>query len=262
MNRSDRLLSLVAKLQKENWQRAEDLAETFGVSVRTIYRDMQMLEEAGVPVVAIPGKGYRLGERANPSVQPYGWQVVPSEVFEDHQALLQHLRRALADQCAIRFHDRNGAGGEHTVHPYGLLRRSGRWQFVGYDRERGQVRHFPLHEIARLEVLDEHFKRPSGYGLPHMVEESSRDVTVRVRFGPPAALWVQETPPIYTERIEQQGGAVILTLKVRNEADILPWLLGWGAHVRVLEPAALQRRLATEAQKVAEQYQTEPELLS
>src|SRR5581483_1641124 len=41
---------------------AEDLAATFETSKRTIYRDMEALSEAGVPVVAIPGQGYALME--------------------------------------------------------------------------------------------------------------------------------------------------------------------------------------------------------
>ena len=62
MNRTDRLLGIVLELQARKSQRAEDLAETFGVTRRTIYRDMQALCEAGVPVVALPGQGYQLVE--------------------------------------------------------------------------------------------------------------------------------------------------------------------------------------------------------
>jgi predicted DNA-binding transcriptional regulator YafY len=62
MNRTDRLLAIVLELQAKGRQRAEDLGATFEVSKRTIYRDIQALCEAGVPVVASPGQGYALGE--------------------------------------------------------------------------------------------------------------------------------------------------------------------------------------------------------
>src|SRR5215471_20050077 len=62
MNRTDRLLAIVLELQAKKTQRAEDLADTFEVSKRTIYRDIQALCEAGVPVVSMPGQGYSLVE--------------------------------------------------------------------------------------------------------------------------------------------------------------------------------------------------------
>lgn len=60
MNRTDRLLAIVLELQARKSTRAEDLTETFGVTKRTIYRDVQALCEAGVPVVSLPGQGYAL----------------------------------------------------------------------------------------------------------------------------------------------------------------------------------------------------------
>lgn len=62
MNRTDRLLAMVLELQAKGWLRAEDLAATFEISKRTVYRDMQALSESGVPVVSSPGQGYSLME--------------------------------------------------------------------------------------------------------------------------------------------------------------------------------------------------------
>ncbi|KQR40707.1 YafY family protein [Deinococcus sp. Leaf326] len=60
MNRTDRLLTIVLELQGRDRVRAEDLARHLGVSKRTIYRDVLALNEAGVPVVSVPGQGYSL----------------------------------------------------------------------------------------------------------------------------------------------------------------------------------------------------------
>ncbi|MGR3803550.1 helix-turn-helix transcriptional regulator [Marinibacterium profundimaris] len=59
MRRSDRLLELMTRLRDGRIHRAEDLAARFGVSVRTIYRDMDTLAASGIPVEGTRGSGYR-----------------------------------------------------------------------------------------------------------------------------------------------------------------------------------------------------------
>lgn len=60
--RSSRLLSLQFHFQLHSRATAEALAREFEVSVRTIYRDIERLGAAGVPVFAElgPGGGFRL----------------------------------------------------------------------------------------------------------------------------------------------------------------------------------------------------------
>jgi predicted DNA-binding transcriptional regulator YafY len=60
--RASRLLSILMLLQLRERLTAETLAAEFEVSVRTIYRDIDKLAEAGVPVYADrgPGGGFRL----------------------------------------------------------------------------------------------------------------------------------------------------------------------------------------------------------
>jgi predicted DNA-binding transcriptional regulator YafY len=58
--RLSRLTSILIQLQARRLVKATVLADTFGVSVRTIYRDIKTLERAGVPIVTEEGKGYSL----------------------------------------------------------------------------------------------------------------------------------------------------------------------------------------------------------
>ncbi|WP_172194623.1 helix-turn-helix transcriptional regulator [Saccharibacillus qingshengii] len=62
MNKTDRMLAILLRLQRGGTIRGEDLAQTFETSVRTIYRDMQALSESGVPLLGTPGAGYSLME--------------------------------------------------------------------------------------------------------------------------------------------------------------------------------------------------------
>ncbi len=60
MKRLHRLTAILVKLQSKKVVQASELAKKFEVSLRTIYRDMQALSDAGVPVGAEAGTGYFL----------------------------------------------------------------------------------------------------------------------------------------------------------------------------------------------------------
>lgn len=61
-SRLSRLTAILNQLQSKRLVTATSLAEKFGVSVRTIYRDIRALEQSGVPVLTEDGKGYYLME--------------------------------------------------------------------------------------------------------------------------------------------------------------------------------------------------------
>ncbi|OAI55905.1 hypothetical protein AYO49_05090 [Verrucomicrobiaceae bacterium SCGC AG-212-N21] len=60
MNRIDRLTGMILLLQGQRVITAEQIAEHFEMSVRTVYRDLAALGEAGVPITAEAGVGYSL----------------------------------------------------------------------------------------------------------------------------------------------------------------------------------------------------------
>jgi predicted DNA-binding transcriptional regulator YafY len=60
MNRIDRVSAILIQLQSKKWVTAGEIAERFGISLRTVYRDLKALDEAGVPIGAEAGKGYYL----------------------------------------------------------------------------------------------------------------------------------------------------------------------------------------------------------
>ncbi len=58
--RLSRLTAVLIQLQTKRLVTATSLADKFNVSVRTIYRDIRTLEQAGVPILTEDGKGYAL----------------------------------------------------------------------------------------------------------------------------------------------------------------------------------------------------------
>ena len=299
-------------MNPEGWHRAADLASRFGVSKRTIYRDLAALQREGLPVMAVPGRGYRLQadfflppvtltadeavvllqamhlaerrraityqaaaesvraklrtglpERLQEAVRRLetAWQLVPINLFDNPAELVgvEILNLALVERQAIRGKLRNGRAVE--LEPYGLSHGAGAWQLVGLDRGDGVVRHFRLADIVEFQLLGDTFERPPAYRQVRMPERARGMITVRVLFEHPAAYCVRQAPSPYVASVEEQPDGLVLVLHVDREAELMPWLLGWGAHARVLSPASLKRRLAAEAAAIAERYRGEPALL-
>ena len=62
MNRIDRLTAILVQLQSKRVVTAREIADRFEISLRTVYRDVRALEEAGIPIGAEAGKGYFIME--------------------------------------------------------------------------------------------------------------------------------------------------------------------------------------------------------
>lgn len=60
MNRIDRLFGILILLQSRKYTTAELIAEKYGMSLRTVYRDLKALGEQGIPLSMEPGKGYSI----------------------------------------------------------------------------------------------------------------------------------------------------------------------------------------------------------
>jgi predicted DNA-binding transcriptional regulator YafY len=60
MNRIDRISAILIQLQSRRVVKAMDIAERFNISLRTVYRDVKTLEEAGIPIIGEAGVGYSI----------------------------------------------------------------------------------------------------------------------------------------------------------------------------------------------------------
>lgn len=62
MNRLERISAILVKLQTGRKITAREIAAQFDISLRTVYRDIETLEEAGIPLFGNPGIGYSIVE--------------------------------------------------------------------------------------------------------------------------------------------------------------------------------------------------------
>lgn len=97
MNRIDRLFGLVTLLQARRYTPAEHIATHFGISVRTVYRDISALGEQGIPVGFEAGRGYFL-------VQGYFLPPVNFTADEANALLLLEALGATLTDHSVRPH--------------------------------------------------------------------------------------------------------------------------------------------------------------
>ncbi|WP_132217445.1 helix-turn-helix transcriptional regulator [Mariniflexile fucanivorans] len=62
VKRFDRIVAILVQLQSKRIVKAQELADRFQVSLRTIYRDVRTLEASGVPIISEAGVGYSIME--------------------------------------------------------------------------------------------------------------------------------------------------------------------------------------------------------
>ena len=88
MNRIDRLHAILTHLQSKKRVTAQEVADRFSISLRTVYRDVKAIEESGVPVIGEAGSGYSIME---------GYRL-PPVMFTQEEAAALLLGGKLAEQ--------------------------------------------------------------------------------------------------------------------------------------------------------------------
>lgn len=89
MNKIERLSGILVKLQSRKFITAYQIADEYGVSLRTIYRDLRILEQSGIPITAIPNVGYSLVD---------GYRLPPLMFTQDEAFSFLMAERLLGEQ--------------------------------------------------------------------------------------------------------------------------------------------------------------------
>ncbi|MBX3242044.1 MAG: YafY family transcriptional regulator [Chitinophagaceae bacterium] len=87
--RFDRIVAILIQLQSKRIIKAQELADRFDVSLRTIYRDIKALEASGVPIGGEAGVGYSIMEGYR--LPPVMFSKEEATSFVAAEKLMQHL---------------------------------------------------------------------------------------------------------------------------------------------------------------------------
>lgn len=274
-----RLAGILLKLNQGESLDLQDLADEFGVSERTIYRDLCRL--AGVAERDANGR-YRLvpeyrGKLNSRDLESFAKlagveDLFPSsssrfllalldtlsqssflvrghhyEKLKPHDAQFQQLDEAIRQhsRCILTYADKR-----RTVEPYRLINSKGIWYLAA--TEGGLLKSFSLSRISQLLVSDDAFG-PSADTQRQIDEDDdvwfSEDKTeVLLTVTPQAAYYFKRRKllPLQSIDKELENGGLIVSSRISDERQILPLIRYWIPHVRILEPGWLREQLLGE----------------
>lgn len=185
--------------------------------------------------------------------------VTADPLSDQQRDTLRQLRRAIAERRTVHFRytKTKGTSSEVTmreVDPYSLARLAHDWLLMGYCHLRKALRVFRLGRIDHLTLLRKQFERWADFHPDWIVASEEREVVVTALFDQDVADVVQASRPFSATTAESMPEGLLLTLRVRDERDLLQWFLSWGRHVQVLSPEPLRAWMRQEIAHMGKKY--------
>jgi CRISPR-associated endonuclease/helicase Cas3 len=167
--------------------------------------------------------------------------------------VLEKLTKAWATGRQIQLcYDSERAGEEHFytfcpyfIEPYAIGQTT---YVIGRLADQGEMRTFKIERILNAELLPEPYSVPEDFDADEYLQYawgiwkgSGEPVEVVLRFSPRVAKRVKETRWHRTQQLETQpDGSVIWQAKIAEPREMVPWVMGWGNDVEVIEPETLK----------------------
>jgi predicted DNA-binding transcriptional regulator YafY len=177
---------------------------------------------------------------------------------------LEALQQAVIEGMQVRlgYTDRNRAVSERLVHPLGLVAKGSVWYLVA-DTD-GGLRTFRLWRVSSVEVTDDPVRQPPGFDLTETWQAMVRDMDerrgsrrVRALADPDIVGWLRGH---FSNRIEVgepvADGRIAVDLGFGDTHDPATDLIGYGAHLEVLEPEDVRAQIAATAAAMVKRYET------
>lgn len=155
----------------------------------------------------------------------------------------------------------NSRPEEMVVHPLYIALSKGVWYLMAFSERHGETRLFQIALIDQLVVLTERFRKPSKLDASQRFErcladaKSDSEPQVVLRFSAKVADVVRRLDGVRVH-VEQEmsDGCLICSLEPYGSGEMMPWILGWGVEVEVLQPEGFRRDLARVAATLLRRY--------
>jgi proteasome accessory factor B len=191
------------------------------------------------------------------SFRSAGASVADIELFEAVSKAVLHSVELVFDYRALN----SSQYRARSVRPYHIASLDNQWYLFAEDNERRELRTFALPRMRNVHSTTSKFRRPASFSVKQLLSgsfgvfEGGKKHRIRLQFDAFAARLVTERTWHQSQRIRpRRDGGIVLDLSLGALEEIERWILSWGPHVRVLEPARLRERIREAAIAVAEIY--------
>lgn len=189
----------------------------------------------------IDGAGWHQSTETFPALS-----TVQEAVWQERKLLIRYQR----DDTVV----------ERMIHPLGLVAKRSVWYLVAaVDAD---MRTYRISRLLTAQMLEESFVRPPDFDLPSYWETSTRDFKAALpRY--PAQLLVKEQllPRLELERYMKiastkpgANGWMEAAVEFHTLESACELVLGYGAHIQVIEPEELRTKVIVEAQAILRLY--------
>ena len=136
------------------------------------------------------------------------------------------------------------------VQPYHLAYRDNLCYVIGQDVTKKALRQFALPRMSNVSLRKETFTVPADFSAEEYfkgafgAQGGTGDYHVRIRFDAQAAFYIKERRWHPTQKIKElRGGAIELSLHLSDLEEVERWILSWGVHAEVIDPAEFSAQI-------------------
>ena len=277
-----RLSQILIKLNQGEKLAPNALADEFGVSLRTIQRDMNV-RFAYLPLEKENGRYHLnpafLGKLSNRDIKRFAslagvrglfpaltddflrdifdYRLESAFLVKGHnyenlagrEKLFRELERAIVDNKLIGFayHRELEVKEYASIEPYKLLNHKGIWYLAAKDQ--GKLKTYAFSRIRSLHVSNTAFTRESSI-QGQLVEEDGiwfgeEKIEVVMTVSAEAAPYFKRRKLIANQTIEKEleDGSLIISTRVGHANQIIPIVRYWLPSLHILSPSSLQKEL-------------------
>lgn len=138
---------------------------------------------------------------------------------------------------------------ERTIHPLGLLLRRGFWFLAAWCETRKGLRQFRLRRVVAVRIVDGTFEPPPDFDLSRLARRRGWEAGLGDAGAKAVLRFDGALAPLARRaladlaRFEDEGGALLATVRVAEEEPFFAWLLNWGPRARLAGPEPMKKKL-------------------